>query len=116
MATHAAKETAAFEKFPPIAHCRVINFDSATVMNLSAHIHFLVVKGKKPYVNMKVYLNPRVYVTKPDYWEYDVVGCVGDFLIPSEAPYVAVKNVSFSRGKKGIEVVGANKRLKIAIP
>jgi hypothetical protein len=100
------EELSSFAKLPVAENCRLIPFSSAHAVELSERIAFLIVSGDKPYVNMKVYLKPRIYVTQPEYWQIDVVGCVDGIILPHVTPYVSVKNISSTRGTKGIEVVG----------
>ncbi len=109
-----ASDTFALEQFPLFPGCRIIDFTDAKVLSFSENIKFLIVNGTKPFVNMRVMLNPRVYVVTPDYWEYDVVGCVGGRIIPRETPYVLSEEIAHY-GTKGIEVFGATKRKRIKI-
>ncbi|HEX8641690.1 MAG TPA: hypothetical protein VF704_11130 [Allosphingosinicella sp.] len=94
------------QRFPPAETCRLIPFESARILRPSKKIIFLIVQGEKPYINMGVSLSPWIYVTQPDYWRYDVHGCIGGILLPETAPYVAFADATFMHGTKGIEVVG----------
>ena len=72
--------------------------------------------GTKPYLNMRVELVSYVYVQQPDYWEIEVVGCLPGIGLPAEAPYTVALPLAGVTGKRGIEVVGATRRLKIEVP
>ncbi len=78
---------------------------------------FLIVGGKKPYLNMKVILSPLTYVKQPDYWEIEVLGCTSGIVLPAIGIYNDESlSLDSYRGKKGIEVVWADDRYKIEIP
>jgi hypothetical protein len=76
---------------------------------------FLVVAGKKPFLNMSVTLSPLVYVRQPDYWEIEVVGCTSGIVLPVVGAYAETLSLDSYRGKKGIEVVWADGRQRIDI-
>jgi hypothetical protein len=77
---------------------------------------FLVVAGKKPYLNMKVTLSPVVYIQQPEYWEIEVVGCTPGIILPTIGVYHETLSLDSYRGKKGIEVVWADDRCRIDLP
>ncbi len=105
------------EALPPSATCRRIAFDDAQVVpGFIKDTYFLIVSGKKPWASMKVELVPLVYVTQPDYWGIEVVGCQIGIALPVEVPYSAVLDVSHVRGKSGLEVIGASRTVKINVP
>lgn len=62
------------------------------------------------------YLVPLVYLKRPDYWGIEVVGSLPGFSIPTTAPYSVSLPLDGILGTKGIEVIGANKRLKKPVP
>jgi hypothetical protein len=77
---------------------------------------FLIVAGKKPYLNMSVRLSPLVYAQQPDYWEIEVVGCTSGIVLPAIGFYTETLLIDSYRGKKGIEVVWADDRYRIDVP
>jgi hypothetical protein len=102
---------------PPSTMCRLIGFDHAQVVpGFLPKTYFLIVSGKKPWASMKVELVPLIYITQPDYWGIEVVGCQSGFGIPVEVPYSAVLDISHVLGKLGIEVIGAGKKETIKVP
>jgi hypothetical protein len=67
----------------------------------------LVVAGQKPFANMQVSLNPLRYVTQPEYWGIEVVGCMPPIGQPAIVPYVVELDLTGINGKCGVEVIGA---------
>ena len=74
------------------------------------------ISGTKPYINMTVELSPLVYIQRPDYWGIEVVGSLPGIGLPATAPYTAAIPLDGITGKRGIEVIGATKREKVAVP
>jgi hypothetical protein len=106
-----------FEALPATKSCRIINFDEAEVIpGFVNDTYFLIVSGEKIYANMDVKLIPLVYIVQPDYWGIEVVGCVGQIVLPAVVPYHEVIGLQGIRGKKGIEVIGANRKMKFDVP
>lgn len=110
------KDIEAFEALPIAVSCRLIGFDNAEVVSgIVNGTHFLFVSGMKPYVQMQVSLNPRIYIRQPEYWGIEVVGCLSGFGSPAFTPYVVELPISNFFGTKGIEVIGANGSEKISV-
>lgn len=96
---------------------QLISFDKATVRpGFVPQTYFLIVTGKKPYLNMQVHLSPLIYIKKPDFWGIQVVGTSPGIDVPVMTPYFVAIPLNGIIGKKGIEVIGANKRQKIKVP
>ena len=111
------KSLNAFKALPPSSNCRIIDFDEAAVVpGIVGDTFFLIVSGTKPYVNMKVELQPLIYIDKPDYWGIEVVGCLPAIGLPQTAPYTVALDITHVRGKSGVEVIGASKKQKIKVP
>jgi hypothetical protein len=107
----------AFLKAPVSTSVRRINFTSAKIhLGIVPGSFILAVKGTKPYLNMTVRLSPLIYIQRPDYWGIEVVGSLPGFGIPANSPYAVSLPLDGILGKKGIEVIGANKKLKIKVP
>jgi hypothetical protein len=106
----------AFQALPTPQSCRVIDFDSAQVVTLESlpPQHVLVVTGQKP-LNMEVSLSPLVYISRPEYWGIEVVGCVPGLGLPAVAPYAVRLDLDGTIGSCGIEVIGASRSEKIGI-
>jgi len=103
-------------KQPHSSTCFLIDFDKAQVVAGPANdMHFLIVAGEKPWVTMNASLQPRIYVDKPDYWQIEVVGRQSGVGLPTTGPYSISIDLSASRGRKGVEVVGAAKTQRIDI-
>ena len=96
---------------------RLINFTKAEVRpGFLPRTYFLIVSGTKPNLNMDVRLRPLIYIQKPDYWGIEVIGTPSGLGIPITAPYHVFKSLEGVIGKRGIEVIGANKRKRIKVP
>ncbi len=73
-----------FKALPQADSCRTIDFEKAEVVpGIVNNTWFLVVSGVKPYMNMKVELIPVVYITQPEYWIIEVVGCLPGIGLPT---------------------------------
>ena len=98
--------------------CKPIDFTRAFVRTVDTppRDRFLVVSGFKPFSSTDVVLSPVTYFQKPEYWEIDVLGCVREIGVPVLTPYTASLRLGTTIGTKGIEVVGATRRLRIDIP
>ncbi|MEK6283918.1 MAG: hypothetical protein AABN95_26500 [Acidobacteriota bacterium] len=106
-----------FLNAPPSGSVRLINFTKAKVVaGFVPNTYFLIVSGTKPYVNMTVELSPLVYVRRPTYWGIEVVGSLPGIALPATAPYSVSIPLDGILGTKGIEVIGARKKLKIDVP
>ncbi|MDH0690263.1 hypothetical protein N5D09_19405 [Stutzerimonas stutzeri] len=93
---------------------KLIDFDDARIETPSPDYHpYLVVTGVKAYANMRVELNPRLYITRPEYWAIEVVGTLTHFGLPALTPFEVVIPINFQIGTKGIRVVGASKMVQI---
>ena len=104
------------ERLPSAQSSRLIDFDSVEIVSgILDDTYFLIVSGEKPWVTMTVALQPLVYVTRPDYWEIEVVATQIGIGLPMVAPYQAVLDISPYRGDRGIEIVGAKRREKYDI-
>jgi hypothetical protein len=100
----------------PCQTCRLIDFEEAEVVFLPGvpPQHTLVVRGQKPYLNMKVLLVPAPHVGMPEYTPIEVVGCNGT--LPAFGPYEETLPLEGLLGSKGVEVIGANRSQKIDVP
>jgi hypothetical protein len=98
--------------------CRLADFDTAEVRpGFLPNTFFLVVTGSVPCANMRVELVPLVYVSRPDYWEIEVVACLpGPVCLPQVRKYTESIPLDSILGTAGIEVVGASRREKIRVP
>jgi hypothetical protein len=94
---------------PPASTFRLIDFEEATILNLATFPGRLAlqVSGQKPYANMKVSLEPVVYVRQPEYWEIEVVGSLSGVGLPVVTPYTVTLPLAGTIGTRGIDVVGA---------
>lgn len=90
------------------------DFDQAEVLeDPTSGALFVVVSGYKPYANMSISLESRVYTRQPEYWGIDVTGTKPEIGIPQIAPYVVTLRLNGLLGTKGIEVFGSHNSLKI---
>jgi hypothetical protein len=80
-------------------------------------VYQLTVTGVKPYTNMEVSLSHEAYNGRPAYWRTVVVGCVKNgLLMPLASPYYVTMNLDKFVGSMGIEIVGASRKVRRAVP
>jgi heat shock protein HslJ len=97
---------------PPPQPCSTVDFEKATVEAVDGG-NRLTVSGSVPSSNIKVTLEPLVYIQQPEFWGIEVIGCtVGDIGLPVVTPYTATFDFQGSLGTCGIEVIGASRTQK----
>jgi hypothetical protein len=109
----------AFLALPQAESCRTISFEDADVRpGIVNDTWFLIVSGFAPYLNMQVNLVPLVYITQPEYWTIEVVGCLPGIGLPTEdpCPYIVAIPLDGITGTKGIEVKGGRRSERIDVP
>ena len=80
-------------------------------------VYQLTVTGVKPYTNMEVSLSHEAYNGRPAFWRTVVVGCVKNgLLMPLASPYYVTMNLDKFVGSRGIEIVGASRKVRRAVP
>lgn len=101
-----------FTSNPAPESCRLIDFESFDVNpGFVPDTWFLTVRGTTPCVNMKVMLTPLIYVTCPEYWGIEVVGCLpGGYCLTALGHFEETISLNGLIGSSGIEVIGAKKR------
>ncbi len=101
---------------PKAESVNLIDFEVAEVVGGFVNgTYFLTVSGTKPYLNMKVELNPVIYTHQPEYWRIEVIGILPGFGLPALAPYSVSIPLDGIVGTKGIEVVGATTTKQIDV-
>jgi len=114
-----AEQTPLSPDLPPAQSCRLIAFERADAVSLMIFPPpppRLVVAGQKPFANMQVSLNPLRYLTRPEYWGIEVVGCMPPIGQPAIIPYVVELDLTGIVGTQGVEVIGADRTEKIDLP
>jgi hypothetical protein len=98
--------------------CEPIDFDSVEIQwQEDRGVYLLTVRGTKPYTNMEVSLSHEGYASRPAYWRTLVVGCVKNLLVlPIEAPYWITMPLDQFVGSRGVEIVGASRSVRRAVP
>ena|ERR1700750_992226 len=110
-------ELKTFQKLPAPSLCRLIDFKEAEVVpGIVNDTFILIVAGVKPWITMSVELHPLIYITQPDFWGIEVVGCQKGIGLPQTGTYQVSLDISHFRGKKGIEVIGANLKRQLSVP
>ncbi len=106
-----------FQALPPAESCRRVSFEKVNVVpGIVTGSYVLIVEGKKPCLNMEVRLIPVIYVTQPEYWIIEVVGCVAEGIcLTGIGEYNVAFDLGGNIGTEGIEVVGADSSKKIRI-
>jgi hypothetical protein len=80
-------------------------------------VYQLTVTGVKPYMNMDVSLSHEAYSGRPAYWRTLVVGCVKNGLVLRlAASYYLTMNLDQFVGSKGVEIVGASRKIRRDVP
>ena len=94
------------------ASLKLIAFESADVVpGIAPDSYFLIVTGEAPCLNMHVELAPMIYIECPDYWGIEVTGALkGGFCLEAVKPFHVVIPLTGITGRKGIEVIGGNRR------
>ncbi|QSJ14038.1 hypothetical protein JYQ62_18925 [Nostoc sp. UHCC 0702] len=107
-----------FKALPKPESSRLIDFEQAEIRpGIVNGTYILVVSGTKPYLNLQVELVAVVYIQQPEYWGVEVVGTLsGGIGLRTTAPYTVTLPVDGIRGKKGIEVIGANGSKQLPFP
>lgn len=108
-----------YEELPRPRSYRLIDFEQAEVVTLESFPprYLLVVRGTKPYLNMRVRLEPLAYIQQPEYWGIEVVGNLrGGIGLPVVTPYVASISLDGITGTEGVEVIGATRSEKLKVP
>jgi hypothetical protein len=116
------EESRKHEASPKGEVVRLIDFDEASagligVNQFGEALLSLDVAGTKPYMNMRVELEPLTYVTRPEYWGIEVAGRLrGAIALPTVAPYRASIEGGGRdgiTGTKGFEVIGATRSQRL---
>jgi len=111
------KDLRALQALPPSSSCRLIDFEKVQVVpGFLPKTFILIVTGTKPWITMNVELQPLIYITQPEYWGIEVVGCQSGIGLPQTAPYHVALDISSTLGTKGIEVIGATGKKQIPVP
>src|SRR5262245_44003253 len=80
-------------------------------------VYELTVTGMKPFMNMDVSLSHEAYSGRPAYWRTVVIGCVKNgLLMPLASPYYITMNLDQFVGSRGVEIVGASRKVRRNIP
>jgi hypothetical protein len=108
----------AFETLPVAQSCRLVDFKASEITSgPDEGDWFLTVRGETPCLNMKVDLNPLIYVDKPDFWGIEVVGCLpSGICLDAIGHFAETIFLNGAIGKQGIEVIGASRRERHKIP
>jgi hypothetical protein len=77
---------------------------------------FLTVAGTKPWSTIIVKFSPLIYIQQPEYWGIQVVGIQLGIGLPVVTPYMHTEEVTQYLGKKGVEVIGANRTITLKLP
>jgi hypothetical protein len=80
-------------------------------------VYQLTVTGVKPYMNMDVSLSHEADNGRPAYWRTVVIGCIKNgLLMPLASPYYITMNLDQFVGSRGVEIVGASRKVRRDIP
>jgi hypothetical protein len=96
--------------------CGRIDFDNYQVVSgVAKNTWLLLVWGKLPSEYMTISISPVFTTTPPIYWEIHLVGCMATTQVLEGDTFAESAWLSETVGEKGIELVGATKRVKIEI-
>jgi hypothetical protein len=98
--------------------CYPIDFTGVDIQWYAGRgVYQLTVTGVKPYTNMEVSLSHEAYKGRPAYWRTLVIGCVKNGLVmPLASPYYITMNLDQFVGSRGVEIVGASRAVRRAVP
>ena len=98
--------------------CYPIDFNGIAIEWYAGRgVYQLTVTGVKPYMNMDVSLSHEAYNGRPAYWRTVVIGCVKNgLLMPLASPYYITMNLDQFVGSRGVEIVGASRKVRRDIP
>ena len=97
--------------------CSRIDFDDYQVVSgIAKNTWLLLVWGKMPSEYMTISISPVFSVASPTYWEIHLVGCMATTPLSEGETFAESAWLRETVGEKGIELVGATKRVKIEIP
>lgn len=106
-----------FDSLPWARSCRRIDFDLVELRETShSGDPLLLVSGTKPWADLVVTLEPLVYRERPDFWTIELVGRLTASAQPGWSDFCAVLRLAGFRGRLGIEVVGATRVERRALP
>lgn len=101
----------------PGESCNRIDFDNYQVVSgVTKNVWLLLVWGKMPSEFMTVSISPVLNAAVPAYWEIHVVGCMTTTQLWESETFAESAWLKETVGEKGIELVGATKRVKIELP
>ncbi|HJU22485.1 MAG TPA: hypothetical protein VJ891_08245 [Casimicrobiaceae bacterium] len=100
-----------FESLPCARTCRRIDFDLVEVRERTGlgGGRLLVVSGIKPWLDLRVTLEPRSYREAPDFWAIELVGRLTASGLPGLVDFSVALPLESVQGRIGIEIVGATK-------
>jgi hypothetical protein len=98
--------------------CYPIDFNGIAIEWYAGRgVYQLTVTGVKPYMNMDVSLSHEAYNGRPAYWRTVVIGCVKNgLLMPLVSPYYVTMNLDQFVGSRGVEIVGASRKVRRDVP
>jgi len=101
----------AFESLPCAKTCRRVDFDWVEVREATrfGSGRFLLVSGIKPWIDLRVTLEPLSYREMPDFWVIELVGRLTASGLPGLVDFSVALPLETVQGRIGIEIVGATK-------
>jgi hypothetical protein len=98
--------------------CYPIDFSGVDIQWYAGRgVYQLTVTGVKPFMNMDVSLSQEAYNGRPAYWRMVVIGCVKNgLLMPLASPYYITLNLDQFVGSRGVEIVGASRKVRRDVP
>ena len=96
---------------------RLLDFETAVVDTRETlpPQRVLRVTGTAPYPGMRITLDPRIHLDRPDFWGVEVVGVLVEPHPPRPTRYSVELELSGPTGTRGIEVVGAGRAQRITL-
>jgi len=98
--------------------CKPLDFDGVEIEYYRGKgIYQLTITGTKPFTNMEVSLSEEPAAGRPAYRKTVVIGCVKNFLVlPVASPYYLTVPLEQFSGTRGIEIIGATRRVRRDLP
>ncbi|MDC0723515.1 hypothetical protein [Nannocystis bainbridge] len=104
------------EWFPLERAIEDVRAEAHVVLDPDSNTYFLVVRGMLPRADIEVWLEPVVYIQRPEYWQFEVIGRYVGIGIQIPVPYVAIRSLENRLGTRGVTAEWADSVEEIVFP
>jgi hypothetical protein len=98
--------------------CGLLDYDAFDVRPGFVNDSYILAVFKKDHDSRIIpSLNPRVYITRPEYWEIELIGCLSGIVPPKNpAAFPLALGLDGCMGTKGIKLIGATRSDQWSLP